>query len=216
MTVSRFRPASGGNCLIDEVIAAPLEAAARANSNMAHEQLAFVLKYCFEQVSDGKYLPRMIDMTISRHELVETQGGECEMVSIDATIHLPIITIVPLSSLAVEKIEIDFDLEITSMESGTVDKKIESKGSSANTANPEKHGVNLRGKIGPARSKVASSNRKDHSKANLEIKLTAGSLPLPSGILSLIDSFGKHITPHDVKPKALSTTADPTSDTQPI
>ena len=67
---NKFRPRFGGNSLIEQVIAAPLEAAARANSNMAHEQLSFLLKYCFEKdiIVDAenreqeKYTPKMVNI----------------------------------------------------------------------------------------------------------------------------------------------------------
>jgi hypothetical protein len=199
MTIRQFRPANGGNSLIDQVIAAPLEAAARANSSMAHEQLAFVLKYCFEETSEGKYLPRMINLTITRHEIVEGENGDSELINVEAMINLPVLTIVPLSSLAVEKIEINFDLEVTSMESNSKKGSLKSANSPKSPTGEDK-GMSLRGKIGPSRSKTTTSDRKEQSKANLEIKLTAGPLPLPTGILSMIDSFAKHITPHDVKP----------------
>lgn len=199
MTYKKIRPQSGGNSLIEQVIAAPLEAAAKANSNMAHEQLAFVLKYCFEETASGSYTPRMINLIITRQEIVKGYDKEDEILSFDATVNLPIITIVPLSSLAIDRIEIDFNLEVTSME--TISDHSQTNNLKTNTSQSTEQAVALRGKIGPTKSTKSNNNRKDQSRSNLEIKITAGPLPLPNGMLSLIDSFTKQIVPIDVKPK---------------
>lgn len=199
MTYKKIRPQSGGNSLIEQVIAAPLEAAAKANSNMAHEQLAFVLKYCFEKTANESYTPRMINLIVTRQEIVESEGGGNEIQSFDTTINLPIITIVPLSSLAINKIEIDFNLEVTSMETNS--ESFQASNVRADTSQSVNQAVALRGKIGPTKSTQSNSNRKDQSRSNLEIKITAGPLPLPNGMLSLIDSFTKQIVPVELKDK---------------
>lgn len=199
MIKKTFNPDKSRNCLIEQVIAAPLEAAARANSNMAHEQLAFILKYCFEKQDEGRYSARMIDLLITRQDVVQDENGESSLVTYEATINLPILTIVPLSSLAINKIEIDFDLEVTSMETVSQSKKLTQQDQRPDKS--DEQGVNFRGRIGPSRSQTANSNRKEQSKANLEIKLTAGPLPLPTGLLTIMDSLGKQIAPTEVKPK---------------
>ncbi len=214
MARKQFRPQEGGNSLIEQVIAAPLEAVARANSNMAHEQLAFLLKYCFEEKPDGNYIPRMINLTVTRQEVVHGDNDNIDIISLESTINLPILTIVPISSLAVEKMEINFDLEVTSMETFSSDSQSDANKNKAPGSGKQNKGVALRGKIGSQRSNKTSSNRKEQNKSNLEIKITAGPLPLPSGVLTMIDSFNKQIVPVDIKPSdnkpAPSPSTDPT------
>ncbi|MCA6414792.1 MAG: DUF2589 domain-containing protein, partial [Cytophagales bacterium] len=95
---------------IDNMIGAPLVATARANSMMAREQANFILTHCFTNDEKG-YHAVMIKMSLTKN-YVKTKNTEIG--SVTGYFDLPMLTIIPINSLGVESLELDFALEIKS------------------------------------------------------------------------------------------------------
>lgn len=198
-TASRsFDPNFSRSLDIESLISAPLVAVSKANVVMAQGQTRFLLDYCFTKVDDESYEPVLIKMAISKSVVVplpaETDedgnpvSAETKYTTETVTSYfsLPLLTIVPLNSLVVDKVNIDFDLEISSYvgyEPAVIDdrKKITEKK------------AQLFGKItNDSHDRNVNQNRSSVSN-KIKVNLNAATLPLPSGVLSIIELYNRAI-----------------------
>lgn len=200
---------------MEDIIGAPLVATAKANASMAQEQVRFMMNYCFYRNDNDKdapqnYQPVMIQMEMTRTEVEPSAepGAPPSLTRIKSNFELPLLTLVPLNSLAVDEVNIDFDMEVTAMEHN------ESKGQYANDEEKPK----LMGKVGAKQAghggTVAQENQRKMT-ANLSINVKASPLPLPVGLTSVIDLYAKNIHPkdvHTVSSKPLTNSNEPKAD----
>ena len=183
---------------IEKLIGAPLEAVARANSMMAREQASFLLDFCFKKDGDV-FEPVMITMSITRGVVTPGTGGggtSPEVKQVFATFQLPLMTIIPISSLAVESFELDLEMEVTSL----LVQESTDENSFGIPSDQEGKDVKLMGSVSRRRrSKAKQSNSEDeHTTAyqrevasSFSLLVKAGSLPLPVGVTSLLDFYTK-------------------------
>lgn len=183
------------------LIGAPLIAAADANNMMAMTQTRFLLNTCFESHGEGeeiKYKPIMINMTLTRQVL--NKNGE-ENGSVESSFNIPLMTVIPLNSLAVDDISVNFEMEVVSSFSKKNSKEDESSTAKKNTLDKkisdDKEAVELTGAVsaGSKQSSTDSSNYTKSNSAKYEIKAHAGKIPLPSGVITILDAFSKSIAP---------------------
>jgi hypothetical protein len=151
---------------------------------MAHGQTRFLLDYCFNKTDDG-YEPVMITMALTRH-LLAPDKHDNTVQGVTTYFKLPLLTIVPLNSLAVDKVTIDFHLEI----SGTSGKDADKTRGKGNQITDQK--AQLYGKIGsdPSGAKNGMSRQ---NKSKIAVNINASALPLPSGVLTIIDMYNRSI-----------------------
>ena len=113
-----FKPQFGAELNIESIIGAPLVAASKANVMMLTGQAQFLLDYCFTK-EEGSNLrqPLMIEMVLSQPVVDHTkQPTDPGYISINKmAFQVPLLCLLPLNSLAIDKINVDFDLEITSV-----------------------------------------------------------------------------------------------------
>jgi len=116
-----------------------------------------------------------------------------QMKQIVTNFHLPLVTFIPINSLAVNDVEVNFELEITSVQTISGD---------SNTAEPESDpskNTTLFGSLSYDSKEAQAGNgknqysRRNHAKMSVSMK--AGPLPLPLGISSIIDMYTKNINP---------------------
>lgn len=181
---------------MDQIIGAPLRATATANSLMAKEQVKFLMEFCFKKTEEN-FEPVMIEMVITGTRTEPDKGNEGELVmsSYTTKFNLPLLTLIPISSLAVQSFEIDFDMEVTSIE-----KTSEKTGSIDQTKNGEQEGLQLMGKVsnkGEQVSRNSQYQKKVDSKLSINVK--GGQLPLPVGLTSIIEIYKNNIVPIEVK-----------------
>ncbi len=115
--------------------------------------------------------------------------------------NLPLLTIIPLNSLAVTTVDIIFEMEVNSSfdERQTDTKESESKGEGSFEA---KVGwgpvsVTIRGSASYD-SKDSSTHDTHYQKSNsakYTVNVTAGQLPLPKGVNTIIEAFTQSISP---------------------
>lgn len=193
---------------IKELIGAPLVAAAQANNMMAMSQTKFLLDTCFviKQVGDREvYKPVMINMTLTR-PVVNADGTGAQ--SVESEFNLPLLTIVPINSLAVDDVNVNFEMEVKS--SFTSERKDQSKQEEKNEESISRKidsshiTAELTGEVAASNatsSHDASSFKKSNS-AKYEIKAHAGQIPLPVGVTTIIDTFSKSMAPITLKPES--------------
>lgn len=176
---------------IESLIAAPLIAASKANVVMVTGQVRALLENCFRR-NGSNYEPVMINMVLSRTELDTTAetapGTPPKFKRAELQFAVPLITIVPINNLVVEKVDVDFDLEITA---------VYHKPSSSNLADGdpinEKKAV-LHGRIANRKS-TADADDEEKGSARLKVNIHASPLPLPTGLLNILDLYSKSIHP---------------------
>lgn len=167
---------------IDNMIGAPLVATARANSMMAREQVNFLLNHCFSSDENG-YHAVMIRMSMVKNFV---KSGKTEVGSVTGYFDLPLLTIIPISSLGVESLDLDFSLEIKSHYTKNADDQSQAV---------------LSGVIGSKSKKTSrGTEQADQSEdANLLVHIKAGNLPLPVGLTQIIDLYSKSVHPSEIK-----------------
>ena len=164
------------------------------------------------------YAPVMIVMSLQRSVITpgtkeipadKSVTPEIPMVPATATqiqnfttqFNLPLLTIVPLNSLAVDSVNIHFEMEVKSSfsEDQTEEKSTESKGEGSFEA---KIGwgpvsVTIRGSASYD-SKDSSTHNTHYEKSNsakYSVDVHAGQLPLPKGVNTIIEAFTQSISP---------------------
>ena len=189
---------------IKSLIGAPLIAGAEANAKMAITQTQFMLSTCFNVTADvpPQYKPIMINMTLTR-SVINADGTSGTPV--ETKFDLPLLTIMPLNSLAVDSITVNFEMEVKSSFSNDKETSSESE-SAAKGEFKAKVGygcfsAEVSGSVSSS-SKSAASEKSHYAKSNsakYEINAHAGQLPLPEGVTTIIKAFSECIAPIQLK-----------------
>ncbi len=188
-----FVPKNSGEIDIESIITAPLVAASKANVVMATGQQRFILDYCFTKTDDGTHEPILIKMVMVKGVVdPDKQEGEAgHLKKVDLVFSLPLLCIVPFSSLAITSLTIDFDLDLTTATSSETTRSKEGKIIDRK--------AQLKGRISSSSDDNFGDSTKNNSRSqkssSLRVSLTAGSLPLPNGLLTILDMYTKAIQP---------------------
>jgi hypothetical protein len=192
-----------------DLIGAPLLASADANHQMALTQVEYLMSTCFKKVTSGKtvtYEPVMIEMILKRGVITPgnataTPPVDTKITTVTSTIELPILTILPLNSLAVDNVSINFVMEVSSSytEEHTKEEQEHSKEEGSLDA---KFGnllwnVELKGSVSHDQSKTStdSSHYEKKNHATYTVDVHAGQLPLPPGVGIIIQAYANNISP---------------------
>ncbi|MDI1430030.1 MULTISPECIES: DUF2589 domain-containing protein [Polyangium] len=189
-----------------DLIGAPLLAAAQANSMMAATQTKFLLDTAFSVSGEGDkqtYKPVIITMELTRSALVAGEPGKSDpkILPVTTTFELPLLTIIPLNSLAVDDVDVSFNMEVKSSYSeATNNSTQESLAAASSFSTKFGFGVfsaTVQGNV--SYDKKTSSSRDTHyeksNSAQYTVKVHAGQLPLPQGVNTIIQAFTNAITP---------------------
>lgn len=187
---------------IDELISRPMVAIVKANEKMATEQVKLLMNICFSKSGDV-YEPVMITMSIRRGALEPADDRECvSILNVETTFQVPLITLLPITSLAIDSADIDFDMDVHSQyEVSEEDDGMRFGG--AKTSKPNSH--ELVGSIRYAsRGEPLGAEIDDSRGANVSISVSARPLPLPLGVSTILQAYSQSIYPSDVswKPEA--------------
>ncbi len=190
---------------IKSLVSAPLLAGAEANAKMAMTQTQFLLSTCFDITENGDstdYKPIMINMTLTRS--VIKPNGEAGT-PVETRFDLPLLTIMPLNSLAVDNIDVNFEMEVKSSFSNDKETSSESEqaaeGSFSARVGYGCFSAEVSGSVS-ASSKQSSSEKSHYEKSNsarYQINAHAGQLPLPEGVTTIIQAFSQCIAPIQLK-----------------
>lgn len=187
------------------LIGGPLKSAAEANQQMAMTQLAFMMNTCFTQDAQNKskYDPVMISMTLKRSVIQPSPDGKsAPTVTPESTeFDLPILTIIPLNSLAVDDVNVHFEMEVKSSfaqhNSTSSSSSSEEKGSFSGGGNIGPFHVEVSGSVSHS-SKSESKSDTTHSQSNsakYEVTVHAAQIPLPQGVNTIIEAYAKTVSP---------------------
>ncbi|MFT5337384.1 MAG: hypothetical protein ACJAY8_000185 [Sphingobacteriales bacterium] len=187
-----LRPKNSAEISIDSMIGAPLVAASRANAEMMLGQTNFVLRNCFVKKEGlNKYDPIMIEMSLTKaipnHDKLPSDSDYLSQQTI--RFQVPLFCLIPMNSLAIDKITVDFDMEITSSTSYQIPKEEMEKTGNRVMQNQ----AQLNGKIKSDTNEKGQYTRDSTSK--LKVHVNASPLPLSLGLLTLLDLYSKNINP---------------------
>ncbi|WCN09842.1 DUF2589 domain-containing protein [Marinomonas mediterranea] len=178
------------------LIGAPLKAATDANAMISRAQTQFLLSTCFEKVAENSsdLKPIMVTFKLSR-QVLDTSGAlQSDPITMDFSI--PLMTLIPISSLAIETLKVSFSMEIKSSREFTKETQEDREKRSSNTGigqtfHSHEFDTELHGTLS-SKSKTTGNVK---SGANYEVTMEAGQLPLPKGVTMMLDIFSKNLTP---------------------
>jgi hypothetical protein len=191
---------------MEDLIGAPLNAAAKANASMALTQTRFLMETCFNVEQEGEhniYKPIMIEMCLQRGVLTTTNDEKKEVViqNFTTTFNLPLLSIIPVNSLAVNGVDINFEMEVKSSysETETTEKNTEKKedGSFEDKLKWGPLSVSIQGSASYS-SHDSSTHNTHYEKSNsakYTVNVHAGQLPVPKGVNTIIEAFTQAIQP---------------------
>lgn len=198
---------------MDSLIGGPLNAASTANGVMAVNQVKFMLDTCFTKVQVGtttppvyNYQPIMIDMTLTRQVITPVApnspaGTKTQIDPVITKFSLPLLTIIPLNSLAVTNVDINFEMEVKSSygedHSNESSKKMAGEASFEAKVDYGIFSATVKGSASydSSESSQESSHYKKENSAKYTVKVSAAQLPLPKGVTTIIEAYSLAIQP---------------------
>lgn len=201
-----------------ELIGAPLMAAADANHKMAMTQVKFMLDTCFAKTDTGEkteqgepkynYQPVMVDLVLKRPVVTTKKAKEgkdqdttIDTQTVESSITIPLLTLLPLNALAVDDVNIAFNMEVKSSfaneQTQTEKDSFSGEGSFEAKVGYGPFSCSVSGSVSKS-SESSSSNTEKYEKSNkatYDVKVHAGQLPLPEGVGVIIQAYADNITP---------------------
>jgi len=177
MDTDTTKPTTGQPVELQTLITAAFNDVLTVHGKMAMQQMQFMLDTCFTKNGDV-YTPKMVTMAIQDPEFVpgSTNLEPASRQPITRTIDLPLLTITPLNTLAFDSVNINFDLDITSV---------------TNHQNVEAGDDNI--SIFVKINKTTEAAAADTPTNRLNVSVTAKQIPMPPGLAAVIDGLMKSI-----------------------
>lgn len=164
-----------------ELIAAPLIAAAEAQQELAATAWNFYQKIAFDE--DGK-TARVLEFDIKRP--IQQDGV---MTTMPQSVKAPFIGLVPIPSLLIDRVDVDFQMEVTDTSNvkSTINAKVETKVSGKSWL----ISAEISGKVTTARENTRMTNQT----AKYQIHVSASQQPQTEGLSKLMDIMASCIEP---------------------
>jgi hypothetical protein len=139
-------------------------------------------------------------------EVTQVDAVPTSIQEVSTIFELPILTVVPLNSLAVDSVDVKFEMAV---------KSSSSTDNSSQTASKTHAGGKFTGSggFGPFKVSISGSVSHDSSSrskqdshysssnsAKYTVSVHAGQLPLPKGVTTIIDAYAKNVSPIMVPP----------------
>lgn len=169
-----------------ELIAAPLIAAAEAQEKLAGISWDFYQKIAFETDGNGKPTgTRILKFDVNRP--IEQDG---EMTQMKQTIEAPFIGLVPIPALLIDRIDVDFQMEVTATNTEKVNTSAEA---SSKISGGGWWGVKaeVSGKVSSSRENTRSTNQT----AKYQVHVSASQQQQTEGLSKLMDIMASCIEP---------------------
>ena len=164
-----------------ELIAAPLIAAAEAQQELAATAWNFYKQIAFDD--DGK-TARVLEFDIKRP--IQQDGV---MTTMPQSVKAPFIGLVPIPSLLIDRVDVDFQMEVTDTSNvkSTINAKVETKVSGKSWL----ISAEISGKVTTARENTRMTNQT----AKYQIHVSASQQPQTEGLSKLLDIMASCIEP---------------------
>jgi hypothetical protein len=189
-----------------DLIGGPLMAAAEANNAMAVTQTKFLLDTCFQQIGskeEEKYDPITITLKLEKGVLIpitDKDGNTTQQVKkVSTEFSLPLLTILPLNSLAVDDVNVAFHMEVKSSFGETTSKEEKENNSKSGSFSAKVGFSVFSAEVNGSISSKSSSTSKDDThyeksnSAKYDVSVHAKQIPLPTGITTIIQAYANAI-----------------------
>lgn len=179
---------------IDTLISAPLVATSKANAMMLIGQGRFLIENCFEK-KENRYIPIMVNMVLQSGFINQeiTEENQFSVSKAELTFQVPLVCLLPLNSLAIEHVKLDFGLDITSIRRGTTRESRKAEGKIPGVL---KETTILNGRIATGKGSRKQNHGYDN-KSHLAFSIEIKAQPLPKGTQTLLDLYTGAIVPVD-------------------
>lgn len=189
---------------MDSLIGAPLHAAAGAQQSLAMTQTQYILNTGFNQARDDKgnitYTPITATIAMGQSQPVVSEDGNVKAANSQLNVDFPLITMVPIPSLAVTSVDITFDMEVKSSYTHETDTETASKTHEEGSFDAKGGwgclSVEVKGSVSHDSSQ-SNSDKQSYQKSNdarYHVEVKAEQQPIPDGIKMLLDMFSKNMT----------------------
>ncbi len=171
---------------IAELIAAPLTAACDSQKKLAQSAFEFMTEIGFDGTGDKKKA-RLLKFNLQR----PVEGSDKPM---NFEVQAPFLGLVPLPSLLVDDVQIDFQMEVTTTETEKAETKAEVD---TKTEASFKFGCFARGSVS-VNGKVSSSRentRSTNQTAKYQVHVSARQQPPTEGLSKLMDIMASCVEP---------------------
>jgi hypothetical protein len=187
------------------LIGGPLQAAASAQQALAMTQTQYILNTGFNQSVDPatkkvSYTPITATIAMGQSQPVIGTDGKVSTADSHLSVDFPIITMVPIPSLAVSSVDISFDMEVKSSYSHETDAESQSKTSETGSFDAKAgfgcFSVELKGSVShdSSQSNLDKQTYQKSNDAKYHVEVKAEQQPIPDGIKMLLDMFSKNMT----------------------
>lgn len=168
-----------------ELIGGPLFAAAEAQEKLASIAWDYYQKIAYDGVGNAKKT-RLLEFTLDRPVV---QDGVVSDSNNKVTVKAPFIGLVPIPSLLIDRVDIDFQMEVTDTNSTTDRASTEA----SMDISSKWFGVNvgISGKVSSSRENTRSTNQT----AKYQVHVTASQQPQTEGLSKLMDIMASCIEP---------------------
>ncbi len=170
---------------IAELISAPLVAVCDSQKRLAQSAFEFITEVGYSDVENQ--VPRLLTFNLER----PVEGAiETQKIAVNA----PFLGLVPLPSLMIDDVQIDFQMEVTTTETST-EKSAAELSTSVNSSFKfgcfAKGSVSINGKVSSSRENTRSTNQT----AKYQVHVSARQQPATEGLSRLMDIMAQCVEP---------------------
>lgn len=187
---------------MQDLIGGPLIAASEANMQMGLAQVNFIMATCF--YPDGQdpnaLKPRLVACTLTRAVMDENTPND-QLAPIVTKIELPLLVLLPLNTLGVTNVDINFTMNVSSgysnEKSTSLESKLHAEASYETTIDYLLAKTSIKGKAS-IDTQLQQGSKAQYQKGNdatYTVAVSAGQLPLPPGVTTLIQALTDNIAP---------------------
>lgn len=171
---------------MSELIGAPLTAVCEAQKKLAVAQYEFIMNVAF--VENDASNPRLIKFNLNRP--VETPDG---ITTLKTEVEAPFLGLVPIPSLLIEDVNIEFQMEVSASDNVKESKTAEAsiKASASGGFGPFRASVDVQGKVSSSRENTRSTNQT----AKYQVRVAARQQQATEGLSRLMDVMAQCVTP---------------------
>lgn len=174
---------------LQQLIAGPLIATIEADSLSAQKYLDYLMRIAFESYNPVTGETGALRMLTFSYMEQDVNGSRKQ------TVHIPILTLVPLPLLQIQEADFDFDIKILDALSQTSEEKFSLEEGKGVRAPQEDNGLKLRVSLAPKQGEQsASSNVQQSLSANMKVKVKMRQADMPAGLSNLL-----HLTANNVQ-----------------
>ena len=197
---------------IQDLIGGPLMAACDANNMMAMTQANYILQTGFTKVSvagqPDVYKVVEVEVELTRPVIIPGTATDADpdpeptIREVVSKVRMPLLSMLPIPSLGIDRVAITFDMEVKSSYgkevSASTTKEIGAQASFEAKFERGPFSVGIKGSASYSQKDASSSseNIQRSNSANYHIEVSASQQPQPQGLALILDAFAKNIGPY--------------------